>query len=48
MIYCIDSILIIIDNDERINIFRKFLGIGDLNYRREILDNYILVLKCNY
>jgi hypothetical protein len=31
--------------DNRVDLFRKFLGIGDDRIRREILDNYLIILK---
>ncbi len=31
--------------DSRVDLFRKFLGIGDDKIRREILDNYLIILK---
>jgi hypothetical protein len=33
------------EDDDRIRIFKKFLGIGDVKIRTEILDNFLLLLK---
>jgi hypothetical protein len=33
------------EEDPRINLFRKFLGVGEDKYRREILDNYLILIK---
>ena len=39
------SILKFSNEDSRIDLFRRFLGIGDDKIRREILDNYLIILK---
>lgn len=41
----IKSVLVFAQEDERVNIFRKFLCIGDDGYRKEILEYYLLIIK---
>lgn len=46
--HCIESILSIIkysNEDDRVNIFRKFLAIGDKQTHQEMVDIYLILLK---
>ncbi len=40
------SILIFCKEDNRVDLIRRFLGIGDGRLRREILDIYLSLIKC--
>lgn len=42
------KIAIISEEDQKVDLFGKFLGIGEKKIRREILDLYLLILKCIY
>ena len=47
--HCEETILAILkysSEDSRIDIFRKFLGISNDRFRRDILDLYLIILKC--
>jgi hypothetical protein len=47
--HCEETIMSILKynmEDPKIDLFKKFLGVGDEQYRREIFDSYLLLLKC--
>jgi hypothetical protein len=49
--HCEETIMSVLKysgEDTRIDMFRKFLGISDDKYRKDILDLYLIILKCKF